>query len=251
MSRHRWLQVSNAVIIVLLASPASAQSDQQLWGEITLSWIKSHALTLAVDIEPKVLVSKPEDDPGWATLDVTPSAEFTRSKWFDVVGELHLGRTRQTDAQNSTEVTPRIGFRFHVLSNVVDDLVKERQPRHRIVLRNLARVEWRNLYYSDDTPQSSTVRFRDRIETLYPLNRRRVTDSGAIYATADAEWFWTGQDPSERFASKERIRGGIGYRRNYAWRLEVLYLWDRSRDSAQGGFTTADSGLDIRLWHVW
>ena len=96
----------------------------------------------------------------WATLDVTPSAEYTRGKWFDVVGELYLGRTRQTDDQDSTEVTPRIGFRFHLLSNIADDLRKERQPRRRLVLRNLARVEWRNLHYSDSTPSSLTIRYR-------------------------------------------------------------------------------------------
>src|SRR5262249_30839471 len=144
-----------------------------------------------------------------------------------------------------------LGFRFHVLSNVINDLAKEKLPKRRIVLRNLVRLEWRNLYYSDNTPQSSTVRVRDRIEMLFPLNRPRVTDNGAIYATGDAEWFWAGQDPSERFGNKERVRGGVGYRRNYAWRLELLYIWDRSRDSEQDGFTKADGALDLRVRHVW
>lgn len=66
------------------ASPAAAQTDQQMWGKVTLDWIKSHALTFGVDVEPKVLVSKQPDEPGWATLDVTPKTEYAPAKWFDI-----------------------------------------------------------------------------------------------------------------------------------------------------------------------
>lgn len=236
---------------VLWASPAAAQTDTQLWGDLTLSWIKSHTWTLGVEVEPKTLVSKPADKPGWTTLDVTPSAEYRHGKWLDVVGELHLGRTRQTDALDTTEVTPRIGLRFHLLSNLVADATKEREPRRRLVVRNLVRAEWRNLFYSNTTPQSATVRYRARVETLFPFNRRKVTDDGALYESADVEWFWTRHDPPERFASKQRIRAGLGYRFNYAWRGEALYVWDRARDSADAEFTRADSALDIRVSRVW
>lgn len=235
----------------LFASPAAAQTDTQIWGELTLEWIKSHALTFSVDIEPKVLVSKSPDEPGWSTLDVTPKAEYAHGRWFDVDGELHLGRTRQTDEQDSTEATPRVGFHFHLLSNIVNDLIKERQPRHRLVLSNFARVEWRNLYYSDGTPQSSTVRYRDRVESSFPINRPRVTDDGALYGSADAEWFWAQHHPPERFANKQRVRVGVGYRWNYAWRLEARYVWDRSRNSAESTFTTTDGAVYIRLRRVW
>ena len=173
------------LFLALFASPVAAQTDQQIWGELTLDWIKSHMLTFGVDVEPKLLVAKQPGEAGWATLDVTPRTEYARGKWFDIVGELHLGRTRQTDQQDSTEVTPRVGLRFHLLSNIVDDLIKERQPRRRLVLRNFARVEWRNLRYSDGTPPSSTVRYRDRIESLFPVNRPRVSDDGVLYGSAD------------------------------------------------------------------
>jgi hypothetical protein len=212
-----------------LFAPGAAQTDRQIWGEITLDWIRSRTFPVGVDVEPKVLVAKQPDEPKWATLDVTPSAEYTRGKWFDVVGELHLGRTRQSDEQDSTEVTPRIGLRFHLLSNIADELRKERQPKRRLVLRNFVRVEWRTLSYSDGTPSSSTIRYRNRFETEFPFNRPRVTDDGALYETADVEWFWTHHDPPERFANEQRVRAGGGYRWNYAWRLDVLYVWDRSR----------------------
>jgi hypothetical protein len=177
--------------------------------------------------------------------------EYTHGNWLDAIGELHLARTRQTDHQSSAEITPRVGLRFHLLSNIRNELFKEKQPKRRLVLRNLLRLEWRNLYYSDDTPQSSTLRVRDRIELQFPFNRVRTTDNGVIYVSSDAEWFWTRTDPSERFANKQRVRAGVGRRWSYAWRAEVLAVWDRSRDATAAGFTTADIAVDVRLKHVW
>jgi hypothetical protein len=152
---------------VFLTSPVGADEPEfQLWGNLTLSWIKSHHLTLGVDIEPKVLVSKPADDPGWATLDVTPSLEYTHGNWLDIVSELLVARTKQTDDDNSTEITPRIGFRFHILSNVANDLLKEKLPKHRFVIRDLIRLEWRNLYYSP------VVRHAGLVIAAAPKSRR-------------------------------------------------------------------------------
>ncbi len=174
----------------------------------------SHRFTYGLDVEPKVLVSAPPGDPGWATLNLTSSIEYSQGRWLDVIGELLVGRTRQTDDLDSTEVAPRIGVRLHVLSNLRDELFKERQPLHRFELRNLARVEWRNFYYSTDMPQSSTVRFRDRVEMSYSLTRPHITDDGATYLLADAEWFWPLEEPDERYANQQRIRTGVGYRHN-------------------------------------
>jgi len=89
------------------------------------------------------------------------------------------------------------------------------------------------------------------VQVLFPLNRSRITDDGATYALADVEWFWPRNGPDERFANKQRIRAGIGYRRSYLRRFESLYVWDRSRDSANEGFTTADHAFDLRVRRVW
>jgi hypothetical protein len=240
-----------AAMIVLLAPPARAQADTQVWGDLLLDRIKSQAWTFHLEIEPKGIVSKPADTPAWATIDVTPAAEFAPNRWFSLGGELHAGATKQSDDQNSTEITPRLGLRLHVLSGLAGEFSRERRPKHRVVLSTLIRAEWRNLYYSDDTPQSSTFRVRDRIDTQISLNRPRTTDDGAVYATSDVEFFWTHKDPPERFASKERIRAGLGYRHSLAWRFEALYVWDRSRDSADQGFTTAHNAIDIRVRRVW
>ncbi len=238
-------------LVLLPAAPVAAQADMQVWGALTLDWIKSHAWTMGLDVEPKALVSKPDDKPSWATLDVTPSVEWTPGNWLTLDGELHTGRTRQSNDVDTTEVTPRIGVRLHVLANIADDWSNERHPKHRVAVSTLIRAEWRNLFYSDSTPRSSTFRLRDRVETQVSLNKPTVAEDGAIYATSDIEFFWTDRDPPERFASKERIRAGVGYRRSYAWRFEALYIWDRSRDAADEEFTTNHDAVDVRVRYVW
>jgi hypothetical protein len=245
------------VVVVLLPHIAHAQTNGQLWGEFTLAWPRSDHLTYAVDVEPKVLVIVPEGKPGWATLDVTPSVDYAAKKWLDVVGEFLYGSTKETDDLNSQEVTARAGARFHLLSRNLPTLVRDRglrelPPRRRLVLRDFARIEQRNIFYSDGDPTSSTWRFRNRLELQFPLNHTNMTLDRTRYVLADWEWFVPlNDDPKERFANKQRIRAGLGFRRDVRWRYEVLYIWGRSLDTTTDAFTTSDNIVDFRLKRVF
>ena len=208
-------------------APPRAPQDFQLWDSITLNWPKSHRLSFQVEIEPKVLVAPAEDDdPGWATLDVIPNVDYALKPWLDLVGDVQTGFTAQTDDLNSFELSPRAGARLHLFSRDLRPIVdlRELPPKRRIVIRDLMRVEWRNLFYDDDRSTSFTVRFRNRLELQVPLNKDRLTDNGARYLTADWEWFIPLEDVAERYANKQRIRTGIGYRRDFHWRFEALYI---------------------------
>jgi hypothetical protein len=106
----------------------------------------------------------------------------------------------------------------------------------------------RNFFYSGgDVESDSTVRFRNRLEFLLPLNKARITDDGARYFLADWEWFIPLDDPDERFANRQRIRTGIGYRRSFNWRYELLYIWTRSRDTTDQGFSTTENIINVRV----
>jgi Protein of unknown function (DUF2490) len=239
----------------MAATETRAQANLQLWGNLTLGWLRTPRLTYEVDFEPKVLVQKPEGDPSWRNLDVTPSVEYAAKKWLDLVGELVAGYTKQTDDVNSVELTPRAGFRLHLFSRDVPvrgPRIRELPPGRRIVVRDLVRVEARTLFYTGAGDGSdSSVRFRNRLELLAPLNRERLTDDGAHYLLADWEWFVPLGEPDERFANKQRIRAGFGYRRSLAWRFEALYIWTRSRNTIEDGFKTSDNIVDIRLKRVF
>ena len=240
-------------VVMVTAVPAAGQTNGQFWATATLNWLKSSRLTYELELEPKVLVAAPEGEPGWATFDVTPNVEFAAKRWLDVIGELATGYTAQTDDVTSFELSPRVGFRLHLTTRDLPTgpLRREQLPRHRIVLRNLTRVEARNLFYSDDRATDSVVRFRNRFELQVPLNRERLSDDGARYLLADWEWFIPLGDPHERFANRQRIRTGLGYRRNLRWRFEALYIWTRSRDATDQDFATSDNIVNLRVKRVF
>ncbi len=242
-------------LLVALALPciALAQTDAQLWGEIILNWVKSDRLTYELSIEPKVLVAAPAGDPDWATLDATPTVEYGLKRWLDLVGELATGYTAQTDDLNSFELSPRAGVRFHLFSRDLPKVVhaRERPPRRKVVVRDLLRIEWRKLFYNQNKSMSPTWRVRNRLEFLVPVNKDRLTDDGTRYLMADWEWFVPVEDVRERFANKQRIRAGFGYRPSFTWRFEALYIWGRSRNTASEGFSTSDNIIDFRLKRIF
>jgi hypothetical protein len=247
------LLILTIAIQIAGALPAFGQTNGQLWGTMTFNWLKSDRITYEVELEPKALIFAPEGAPGWASLDVVPNAEYVLKDWLDAVGEVATGYTAQTDDVNSFELSPRVGVRFHFTTRDLPTgpFKRERLPRHRIVVRNLVRVEMRNLFYNQDTESDSVLRFRNRLEFQVPLNRRRVTDDGARYAMVDWEWFIPLDDPAERFASRQRIRAGFGYRRNLQWRFEGLYIWTRSRDTTEDEFSTSDNIVNLRVKRVF
>jgi hypothetical protein len=242
--------------VLLIATPttASAQTNLQLWGNLTVDWVKSDRLVYELDLEPKALVKAPDEDPGWANLDVTPNVEYSLRGWLDLVAEGTIGMTKQTDDIDTFEVTPRLGARFHVFSRdrPVRMAGREQHPTRRIVVRDLVRVESRNFFYSGATDGSdSSWRFRNRLEFLAPINTAKITDDGARYLLADWEWFVPIQNQEERFANKQRIRTGLGYRRSFHWRFEALYIWTRSRNTIEDDFATSDNIIDIRVKRVF
>ena len=231
-----------------------AQTNGQLWGNVTLNWLKSEKLTFELDIEPKVLVAAPSTEPGWWNVDVTSNVEYAVKPWLYFIGELGTGYTRQTDDVNSAELTPRGGIRLHLFSRDQPRLVHVRElpPKRRVVLRNRLLVESRNTFYSGaGTGTDSTVRFRNRLEFQTSINKAKLTEDGASYFTTDWEWFVPLDDPLERFANRQRIRAGFGYRRNVHWRFEALYIWSRSRDTTDESFKTSDHIVNLRVKRVF
>jgi hypothetical protein len=237
----------------MFAGSANGQTNGQLWGTVTFNWLASHRLSYELELEPKTLVAAPDSEPGWASFDVVPNVEYAVRPWLDVLGELATGYTVQTDDVDSFELSPRVGVRFHMTTRDLPTglLKREHLPRHRIVVRDLVRLEERVLFYTGGGDTDAVTRFRNRLELQVPLNRVRVTDDGARYLLADWEWFIPLDDPDERFANRQRIRAGIGYRHSLTWRFEALYIWGRSRDTTDDGFHTSDHIVNLRVKRVF
>lgn len=250
------MKITLCLLVLLAPTAASAQTNTQLWGNVTLDWLKGPSTTLEVDFEPKVLLRAPPGQPDWRNLDITPSIEHAVKNWMDLVGEIGTGYTKQTDDDNTFEFTTRVGAHLYLFSRALPTLFRERAvkserpPTRRLAIRDLIRVEQRNLFHTEGSTDSSW-RFRNRLELLFPMNRARISDDGAHYLLLDWEWFIPLNDPQERFASRQRIRAGLGYRRTVRWRFEALYIWTRSRDTTGEPFKTSDNIINFRLKRVF
>ena len=64
-----------AALLLTCASPVNGQTNTQLWGTATFNRLRSDRLTYELELEPKLLLSAPEGDPGWASFDVTPNVD--------------------------------------------------------------------------------------------------------------------------------------------------------------------------------
>jgi len=250
VTRTRLIAIVGVGALLTAANP-SAQTNLQMWANITFDWVKQSGVTYEIDFEPKALLSAPPEEPGWSNLDITPSVEYPVTNTLDLVGEMTLGRTKQTDDIDTSEVTVRGGVRFHLFSRQRRLLLNETLPKRRLVIRDLVRVESRNFFYSNGDPSDSTIRFRNRLELMWPLNRPNLGDDGAVSALSDWEWFIPVSDPTERFANRQRIRAGLTYRHSVSWRFAALYIWNRSRDTTTEPFTTSEHIVDVQLKRVW
>jgi hypothetical protein len=227
---------------------ARAQEGEstQIWGNLTLGFPKSERVYIELDVEPKVQVSGGEP---WRNLDATPLLEFYPTDWLDLTAEATVGFTHQLDGLNTFELTPRIGARVHLFKRVWDHLLHpERLPGTRLSLGNLLRLESRHFWYSGDQESSQEWRLRNRIEVRLALNRDQLSRDGTLYLIADAEFYVPLEDQlPERFSSKFRGRAGLGYRVDYRWRLEFLYIRDNSRSTLDEDFQEDANIFDFRV----
>jgi hypothetical protein len=243
-----------ALLLCVTGRPAAAQTNLQLWGDLSLNWLRSDRLAFALDLEPQALVANTDPDAtDWRTFSVTPNVEYSAKRWLDLIAEVGTSVTHQTDGLSSFELSPRAGLRFHVFSRDLPNIIGRRlklvelPPTRRFILRDRLLVEQRNLFYNQDEPTSSTLRVRNRVEFQLPLNRPKVTDDGSRTLLADWEWFMPLDDPAERFASRQRIRTGFALRHSFTWRSELVYIWTRSRDTTDEVFSTSDNAISITV----
>ena len=94
MTNRRWRALACAGLFLSDPAVADAQTNVQLWGNITFNWVKSERLTYELDFEPKVLLDAPEGEPGWRNLDLTPNVEYSVKRWLDLVADATVGFTK-------------------------------------------------------------------------------------------------------------------------------------------------------------
>ena len=244
-------------VVYFLALPVStqAQTSTQLWASLILGYAKSESIYMEVEIQPKKQISGGEP---WRNLDATWLVEYYPSKWFDITGELVTGYTNQKKSLDSFEITPRVGIRLHIVEQVIREQSHrqksrpERTPSNRFDLAAWLRLEQRNFFYFGDLESSHEWRFRVRPEFKAAINNDNLGEDHTLYFRTDLEFYVPiTDDVPERFVNEIRFRGGLGYRINYDWRIEFLYVRDVLRESPLGDFEEDANMLDFRLTYLF
>jgi hypothetical protein len=251
-----WIKIlaTNSWVIILLSTVtvfAQEQTSTQLWGSLILGYAKSERVYLEVEIQPKKQISGGET---WRNLYATWLIAYYPNKWFDLTGELLTDYTNQNPDLDSFELTPRAGIRLHLVEQVNKErahrgkLRPERMPADRFHLATWLRLEQRHIFYSGDLESSHELRFRVRPEFKVAINNKSLGDDNTLYFSTDVEIYVPiTDDVPERFVNSVRFRAGLGYRINYDWRVELLYLRDVFRESPLGSFEENANVLDLRL----
>jgi hypothetical protein len=226
---------------------ASAQAPGQLWITGTATWLASERLQIRVQFEPEDQFIVHGDQPTFLSTDTTPRVLYVVAPWIDVLGEIDFGTNDQSNNDDSTSVTPRVGVQLHILSRLLGsgDNPREHVPRFRWDFTSLLRLEDERQESSGDSSTTSTWTFRDRFRVEYPFNRPKTTSDGAIYLRTD----WEAFVPLDGgFINELRVRSGVGYRLSFPWRFEALYVWEGERSHPSESLTTKDHALDLRVY---
>ena len=215
-----------------------------------MDWLVNERLTYELKFEPRGQVIVDEGQPTWFSLDTTPRVQYVVFPWMDVLGEVDVAFRNQSNEDNSASVTPRVGVQLHILSQLIARAAShgeenEPKPRFRLDIGTLIRLEAQhNVSGSDAGTTEWQLRYRS--EFAYALNRPKTTTDGAIYLKQDTESFIPLNETVTGGKVKElRIRGGLGYRRSFAWRVEALYLVNMERSDTSGLMAVQNHAIDI------
>ncbi|HTE26193.1 DUF2490 domain-containing protein [Flavitalea sp.] len=234
--KKRFLKRSLQLItyLVFTAALLRAQSPtEQVWFEYMLNYPFAKKFNLENAFTYSTLISKPR----WWALDYAPTLEYALSPRIDLMAASTFSYTLQSEDYNSFEIRPMLGTKIHIT------------PYRRINLRLLLRFEMRNIKNLETKEWQTTFRPRSRGELLVPFNQRSMSADKLWYGLADVEWFFAIEDVEERFANRFRVRAGLGYRVNYGSRFEFIYTLQKSKNSIDDDFYTADNIFRFRYKH--
>ncbi|HEV8512368.1 MAG TPA: hypothetical protein VGQ59_03795 [Cyclobacteriaceae bacterium] len=93
------------------------------------------------------------------------------------------------------------------------------------------------------------IRPRVRGEIIIPVNQDSYYKNDLWYVMIDAEYLFVETDVEERFANRFRLRVGAGYRLNYSYRFELLYMYQQSRDGIDESFSSSNDIVRVRFKH--
>ena len=195
----------------------SQSQDIQSWNSAFIEWNFYPSLLFEFEIDYYTLISEGD----WRQYGVTSLLEYYPNNSFDLIAGLYHANTKQNDTEITNEIRPLIGFRWNII-----------KPEKRIYLRGQFKYEYRFFKTSADSTSVNAGRLRIRADLYVPINQKSFNEDKNLYGIISTEDFINLEnDIKEKYQSSFRQFLGLGYRFNYPWRVELLYVFQTSRDS--------------------
>lgn len=206
--------------------------DEQLWLDFQLSYPFGGRYLLENTTSYQTLLSK---DDKWRSFSISPTFEYSILRRLDLLSEVGIGYTLQTEGVNSWDVMPMVGGRFFITQN------------KRIDTRLVLRYQLRYFKQVEANDWDISNRTRIRGEIFACINGPNLFTDKLVYALADYEEFIVlDQQLDERYANRRRARIGLAYRLNYTHRFELTYTIQSSRNQIEGDFISSDNIIQFK-----
>jgi len=206
------------VLVLAFVKPVYGQeTDAQNWNAVIIDWNFSSQWLFELELDYNRLLS---EGPVWREYATQPSLEYYPNNSFDLFAGVYLSNTKQNDIEDTEEIRPLVGFRWNII-----------KPEKRVFLRTQIKYEHR-FFTSSADDKKNAGRLRKRLDLFVPITKTSYNMDKDLYAIIWTEVYTNfNNDFRERFQSTFRQYLGLGYRFSYAWRLEVDYVFQASKDS--------------------
>lgn len=209
-----------------------AQQDEQVWLEVQTSYPFKNRYLLENTAAYQTIINKDEK---WRSLSISPTFEYVLFTRMELLTEVPLGYTKQSDGVSSFEISPILGARFHITQN------------KRIDTRFVWRYQTRAFREIEENKWTIGNRVRLRGEVFISINGPNLFTDNLWYSFLDYEEFLViDEQVNERYANRRRARIGLGYRLNYKNRFELSYTKQSSRNELEDEFISNDNVIQIK-----
>ena len=224
------------VIIIITGYTAYSQSTH-LW----FDYFGYPVQDIAWDYELNIGYDYPLPAGGWSDLYLDNTVTYQKLNCLTFAASLELHFTTDLEYYSSVEIRPWLMTTVRwtsFIENIFQPYIA-------------ARIESRNILYKDEELNQHKFRLRLRAGTRFLINNTDMS-VGTFYVPFRIEIFVDlGESATEKYAHRSRLMAGLGYVFSSAFRAEINYYINGSRNTLKENFTQTDQIFQLAFKHYF
>jgi len=234
----RTASIVAAILFLLAAGSVSrVHASSQTIVDFNPTWQLNEKWAFDIEIGHR-FGSGDSDYSEWA---LTPNLEYAVNSRLTLTGGVSFSSTDyETGSDDTSEVGPYVGLRYNY------------QTRGGARYVNYFWIEKRIRTDLDTDVTDISKRLRNRFQVLIPLNTHDLHEDNTWYAITDLELFFDSfTDVRERNRSLQRLRAGIGWRKDRHWTYQFIYGIQRSHDDTESSSAWTEGTMRLRAVYTF